>query len=75
MNCARCRLEDVKTRMEVKRIHCGMDNQAREAHHMSIQDIKDIQTVSNIFQYSVSVLSSLFYLALVSVLRITGATK
>ena len=52
MHSARGRLQDVKDRMEATKIHSSMDNQAREKHHLTIQDIRDIQTVSNCRRYN-----------------------
>jgi len=39
-------LLDVKDRMEVKGLHRQMDNKARERHHLTIQDLREIQRVS-----------------------------
>jgi len=36
----------VKERMEVKGLHQKVDNNAREAHHLTIQDLREIQRVS-----------------------------
>jgi len=40
------KLLDVKDRMEVAGFHRRMDNQAREAHHLTMQDLREVQRVS-----------------------------
>ena len=46
MHSAEGKLHDIKERMQADSYHGFMDNNAREAHHLTIQDLKAIETVS-----------------------------
>jgi len=47
------KLLDVKDRMEVKGLHRQVDNKARETHHLTMQDLREIQRVSLLLRHCI----------------------